>query len=78
MAHLTFSPLAIPYVVMVLALLGFSVSLAFFNRGEVFRSVPLVYPVLLYLLARGLWIGSGRGRRAGVLSSVWPTWVLAA
>src|SRR5262249_20309296 len=61
-----------------LALLGFSVSLAFFNRGEIFRSVPLVYPVLLYLLARGLWIGSGRGRRAGAVSSVWPTWVLAA
>jgi hypothetical protein len=59
-----------------LALLGFSVSLAFFDRGEVFRSVPLVYPVLGYLLARGLWIGAGR--RGPALSSVWPTWVLAA
>jgi hypothetical protein len=59
-----------------LALLGFSVSLAFFDRGEIFRSVPLVYPVLGYLLARGLWIGSGRGGRA--LSPLWPTWVLAA
>jgi hypothetical protein len=59
-----------------LALLGFSVSLAFFDRGEVFRSVPLAYPVLAYLLARGLWIGSGRGGRA--LSPLWPTWVLAA
>lgn len=29
-----------------LALLAFSISLAFFNRGEIFRSVPLVYPVL--------------------------------
>ena len=27
-------------------LLGFTVSLAFFDRGEIFRSVPLVYPVL--------------------------------
>ena len=58
-----------------LALLGFSVSLVFFNEGEIFRSVPLVYPVLGYLLARGLWVGAGR--RAGVLSSVWPTWALA-
>ena len=50
-----------------LALLGFTVSLAFFDRGEIFRSVPLVYPVLAYLLARGLWVGFG-GRRtaAGV------------
>jgi hypothetical protein len=59
-----------------LALLGFSISLAFFNRGEIFRSVPLAYPVLLYLLARGLWIGAGK--RPAALSSVWPTWVLAA
>ena len=59
-----------------LLLLGFTVSLAFFDRGEVFRSVPAVYPVLVYLLARGLWVGL-RGRSAA-LSSVWPTWVLAA
>ena len=59
-----------------LALLGFTVSLAFFDRGEIFRSVPLVYPVLAYLLARGLWVGFGR--RSGALRSVWPTWVLAA
>ncbi|MBM2821715.1 MAG: hypothetical protein HW413_461 [Thermoleophilia bacterium] len=59
-----------------LALLAFSVSLAFFNRGEIFHSVPLVYPVLGYLLARGLWVGSGR--RASPLRSVWPTWVIAA
>jgi hypothetical protein len=58
------------------ALLGFSASLAFFDRGEIFRSVPLVYPVLGYLLARGLWIGVGRGGRA--LSPLWPTWALAA
>jgi hypothetical protein len=59
-----------------LLLLGFTVSLAFFDRGEIFRSVPLVYPVLAYLLGRGLWIGFGRG--GAPLSSVWPTWVLAA
>jgi hypothetical protein len=59
-----------------LALLGFTISLAFFDRGEIFRSVPLAYPVLAYLLGRGLWVGFGR--RSAVLSSVWPTWLLAA
>lgn len=59
-----------------LVLLAFSVSLAFFNRGELFRSVPLVYPVLGYLLVRGLWVGSGR--RASPLRSIWPTWTIAA
>jgi hypothetical protein len=58
-----------------LALLAFSVSLAFFNRGEIFRSVPLAYPPLLYLLARGAWIGLGR--RGAPLRPVWPVWVLA-
>jgi hypothetical protein len=59
-----------------LALLAFSLSLAFFNRGEIFRSVPLVYPVLAYLLARGLWVGFGR--RPSALGPIWPTWLLAA
>jgi len=40
-----------------LVVLGFSVSLFFFNRGEIGISVPLAYPVLMYLLARMLWIG---------------------
>jgi hypothetical protein len=40
-----------------LVLLGFGVSHYFFNRGEIGVSVPLVYPVLLYLLARLLWSG---------------------
>ncbi|HYI75934.1 MAG TPA: hypothetical protein VEW90_11735, partial [Gaiellaceae bacterium] len=59
-----------------LALVGFTASLAFFDRGEIFTSVPLVYPVLGYLVARGLWVGFGR--RGAALTSVWPTWVLAA
>jgi hypothetical protein len=59
-----------------LILLSFSISLLFFNRGEIFASVPLVYPVLLYLLARGLWIGLRRGARAPGL--VWPAWAFAA
>ncbi len=35
-----------------LALLGFSVSLAYFNHAELYKSVPLVYPPLVYLLVR--------------------------
>ena len=44
-----------------LVLVSLSVSLWFFNEGRIFMSVPLVYPVLLYLLVRTLWIGL-RGR----------------
>ena len=36
------------------ALLFFSVSLAFFNHANIYASVPLAYPPLLYLLARML------------------------
>jgi hypothetical protein len=60
-----------------LVLLGFGVSHFFFNQGNVGLSVPLAYPVLVYLLARCLWIGF-RGRGAG-LRPVWPTmWLLIA
>jgi hypothetical protein len=37
-----------------LALLAFSLSHLYFNKGEIFTSVPLVYPVLGYLLMRML------------------------
>ena len=46
-----------------LVLLGFTVSLAFFDRGEIFRSVPLVYPVLA-LSARPRSVGRLRPARA--------------
>jgi hypothetical protein len=60
-----------------LVLLGFGVSHYFFNRGEVGVSVPLQYPVLLYLLARALWIGL-RGRGEGI-RPVWrASWLLVA
>ncbi|HSD81763.1 MAG TPA: glycosyltransferase 87 family protein, partial [Solirubrobacteraceae bacterium] len=42
------------------ALLG--VSVAFFNHARIDLSVPLVYPPLLYLLGRLLWIGLRRAR----------------
>ena len=60
-----------------LALLGFGVSNYFFNRAEIGVSVPLQYPVLLYLLGRALWIGV-RGRGEG-LRPAWPAaWLLVA
>jgi hypothetical protein len=60
-----------------LVLLGFGLSHFFFNRAEIGVSVPLQYPVLLYLLARALWIGF-RGRGEG-LRPVWPAaWLLVA
>lgn len=57
-----------------LVLLGFGVSHYFFNRADIGASVPLVYPVLLYLLGRCLWIGL-RGRGEG-LRPVWSVTVL--
>ncbi|HSR95201.1 MAG TPA: glycosyltransferase family 87 protein [Solirubrobacterales bacterium] len=60
-----------------LVLLGFGVSNYFFNRAEIGVSVPLQYPVLLYLLGRALWIGL-RGRGEGI-RPVWPAaWLLVA
>jgi hypothetical protein len=57
-----------------LALLSFSISLWFFNRGEIFRAMPLVYPPLLYLLGRVVWVGwRGRGTPS---RAVWPVWLL--
>ncbi len=43
-----------------LVLSGFSISLAFFNAARIDVSVPLVYPLLAYLLGRMLWIGLRR------------------
>lgn len=58
-----------------LMLLGFGVSHFFFNRAEIGVSVPLQYPVLLYLFGRALWIGL-RGRGEGI-RPIWPAaWLL--
>ena len=59
-----------------LVLLSFAVSWWFFNQGQVFTSVPLAYPPLLYLLGRMIWIAA-RGRRGEESRPVWPTWALA-
>ena len=45
------------------ALSFFSVSLAFFNHGDIHASVPLSYPPLVYLGGRMLWLGLRRGAR---------------
>jgi hypothetical protein len=60
-----------------LVLLSFTVSLWFFNRGDIFTSVPLAYPPLLYLLGRMAWSG-WRGRLETGAVPVWPVWLLAA
>jgi hypothetical protein len=60
-----------------LVLLSFSVSLWYFNRGDIFTSVPLVYPPLLYLLGRMVWT-AWRGRLGTGAVPVWPVWLLAA
>ena len=59
-----------------LALLSFSVSLRFFNEGEIFWSAPLAYPPLVYLLGRCLWIAR-RDRPPRSSPPVWPVWLLA-
>jgi hypothetical protein len=40
-----------------LVLAAFGISVAYFNDANVDTSVPLLYPLLAYVLARGLWIG---------------------
>jgi hypothetical protein len=60
-----------------LALLSFSISLWFFDRGEIFWSAPLALPPLVYVIARLTWIGA-TGRRPRATRPVWPVWALAA
>jgi hypothetical protein len=60
-----------------LALLSFSVSLWYFNDGNIFTSVSLAYPPLAYLLARCVWIGV-HGRPVRAARSLWRPAVLLA
>jgi hypothetical protein len=64
-----------------LALLGLSISLAFFNHANIWASVPLVYPFLGYLLVRMVLVGRrrmlGRAPRAAPLHVWMPRrWML--
>lgn len=62
-----------------LVLLGFGLSHLFFNRGEIGVSAPLVYPFLLYLLGRLLWVGlRPRERRERLIPLVPLTWLAIA
>ena len=58
-----------------LVLLSFTVSLRFFNEGEIFWSAPLAYPPLVYLLARCVWIAR-RDRPPSASKPLWPAWLL--
>ena len=57
-----------------LMLLSFSVSLWFFNHGNVFAAMPLVYPGFVWLIARCFWVGSRDRAPRG--AAVWPVWLL--
>jgi hypothetical protein len=61
-----------------LVLLAFGISHVLFNRGDIGLSVPLVYPVLLYVMGRMLWEGWRRRERAGALVPHVPTRILLA
>ncbi len=57
--------------------LGFSISLAFFNHALIGLSVPLAYPFLLYLLVRMLLLAFGRGRPRTRLRPTLPlSWIV--
>ena len=60
-----------------LVLCGFSVSLAFFNDAEAETSVPLVYPLLAYLIGRMLWVGLRRRDGGEPPRLLVPVWSLA-
>jgi hypothetical protein len=59
------------------ALLGFGISQFFFTRGEPDISVPLVYPFLLYFVARAAWAGFRPAQRRGPLMPYVSTRFLA-
>ncbi len=61
-----------------LVLLSFGVSHVFFNRGDIGVSVPLAYPVLLYVMGRMLWEGWRRRERVGELVPHVPVNLLLA
>jgi hypothetical protein len=63
------------FVLDLLMLVGFSISLAFFNHGDIGLSVPLVYPFLIYLLVRMLLLAAGRGLPSGPLRAPPSSWL---
>ncbi len=62
-----------------LMLLGFSLSLAWFNNADLGLSAPSIYPFMLYLLVRMLLLAAGRGRPREPLRVLIPTpWLAIA
>ncbi len=57
-----------------LVLLSFGISEIFFNAANIGVSVPLVYPPLVYLLARMIWVGF-RGAGDGLRPSAPTAWL---
>jgi hypothetical protein len=57
-----------------LFLLSPTASLWFFNHGDVFTAVPLFYPMLIWVVLRGTWIGVRNRGTPG--APRWPVWVL--
>jgi hypothetical protein len=57
-----------------LFLLSPTASLWFFNHGDVFTAVPLFYPLLVWVVLRGTWIGIRNRGTPG--APRWPVWVL--
>jgi hypothetical protein len=60
----------------VFALVFFSVSLWYFNHGDVFTAMGFAYPPMLWLIVRCLWVARADAPPRG--AAVWPVWVLAA
>jgi len=58
------------------ALVSLSVSLWFFNHGNIFAAMPLAYPPLVWALARCIWVGTHDRPARG--EAVWPVWLLLA
>ncbi|HJQ74613.1 MAG TPA: hypothetical protein VJ814_06995 [Gaiellaceae bacterium] len=59
-----------------LFLLSPTASLWYFNHGDVFTAVPLFYPLLVWVVLRGTWIGVRNRGTPG--APRWPAWVLLA
>jgi hypothetical protein len=57
-----------------LFLLSPTASLWYFNHGDVFTAVPLFYPLLFWVVFRGIWIAARNRGTPG--APRWPVWVL--
>jgi hypothetical protein len=69
-------PLSLRTLDLLMVVAPFTVSLWFFNHGNVFAAMPLAYPGLAWVVARCLWVGVRDRAPRG--STVWPVWVLVA